>query len=44
VGKGTIEWPKVFAAARIGGIEAYFVEMNMEALKDSYPYLHAMKV
>ncbi len=42
VGKGVVDWKKLFAAAKTGGVKNYFVEMNMEALKESYPYLHAM--
>lgn len=44
VGTGVVHWEKLFAAARIGGVENYFVEMNMDALKASYPYLHNLKV
>jgi len=44
VGTGVVDWEKLFAAAKIGGVENYFVEMNMDALKDSYFYLHGLKV
>jgi len=44
VGTGIVNWEKLFAAAQIGGVENYFVEMNMDALKASYPYLHNLKV
>jgi sugar phosphate isomerase/epimerase len=44
VGAGVVDWKGLFAAAKIGGIENYFVEMNMDALKASYPYLHDLKV
>lgn len=44
VGQGVVEWPKLFAAAKTGGVKNYFVEMNMDALKASYPYLHNLKV
>jgi sugar phosphate isomerase/epimerase len=44
VGAGVVDWKDLFAAAKIGGIENYFVEMNMDALKASYPYLHDLKV
>jgi sugar phosphate isomerase/epimerase len=43
LGKGTIDWPKVFAAAKIGGVKNYFVEIAMDPLKQSYPYLHSLK-
>jgi len=44
VGAGVVDWEKLFAAAKTGGVENYFVEMNMDALKASYPYLHGLKV
>ncbi len=44
VGKGAIDWKSVFAAAKEGGIQNYYVEMNMEALIESYPYLRDLKV
>jgi hypothetical protein len=39
-----VDWKDLFAAAKIGGIENYFVEMNLEALKASYPFLRDLKV
>jgi len=44
VGRGVIDWPKLFRAAKDGGIAYYFVEMNMEAMVASYPFLKALKV
>jgi sugar phosphate isomerase/epimerase len=44
VGAGVVDWKGLFAAAKTGGVENYFVEMNLEALKASYPYLHDLKV
>jgi len=44
VGAGVVDWKGLFAAAKIGGVENYFVEMNMDALKASYPYLHDLKL
>jgi sugar phosphate isomerase/epimerase len=44
VGQGTIDWKQIFTAAKQGGIQYYFVEMDMAALKASYPYLHALNV
>jgi sugar phosphate isomerase/epimerase len=44
VGAGVVDWKELFAAAKTGGVENYFVEMNMDALKASYPYLHDLKV
>ena len=39
-----IDWKALFAAATAGGVKNYFVEMPMDALKASYPYLHKLKV
>lgn len=44
VGQGAIDWKKLFTAAKKANIKYYFVEMNMDALKASYPFLHALKV
>jgi sugar phosphate isomerase/epimerase len=44
VGAGVVDWKKLFAAAKKGGVKNYFVEMNMDALRASYPYLHDLKV
>jgi sugar phosphate isomerase/epimerase len=40
VGQGVVDWKKLFAAAKTGGVKNYFVELNMDALKPSYQYLH----
>ena len=42
VGQGMVDWPKLFAASKAGGIRNYFVELGMEALQPSYDYLHAL--
>lgn len=44
VGQGIIDWKALFAAATKGGVKNYFVEMSMDALKASYPYLNKLKV
>ena len=44
VGKGVVDWKKLFTAAKTGGVKNYFVEVNMDALQASYPYLHDLKV
>ena len=44
VGQGSVDWKKLFAAAKQGGVENYFVELDLAALKASYPYLHELKV
>jgi sugar phosphate isomerase/epimerase len=50
VGKGTINWKRIFAAAPQGGMKHYYVEQDfcerppLESIKVSYEYLHELKV
>ena len=44
VGQGTLDWRKIFTAAKIGGIKNYFVEMDLEKMRASVPYLHQLQV
>jgi sugar phosphate isomerase/epimerase len=44
VGQGTLDWKNIFAAAKTGGIQNYFVEMNLDLMKASVPYLHQLQV
>lgn len=44
VGKGSIDWKKVFSAAKKGGVKNYFIEQNMEMTKEGVAYLKALKV
>ena len=44
VGQGTLDWKKIFTAAKTTGIQNYFVEMNLEMMKASVPYLRALQV
>lgn len=44
VGEGTLDWKKIFTAAKTGGVKNYFVEMNLDFMKASVPYLHALQV
>ncbi len=44
VGKDTLDWKKIFTAAKTGGIKNYFVEMNLEMMKASVPYLRNLQV
>src|SRR5205085_2604209 len=43
VGKGAVDWKKLFAAAKKGGVKNYFVELPMENLQPSYQFLHDLK-
>jgi sugar phosphate isomerase/epimerase len=42
VGQDTLDWKKIFAAAKTGGIKNYFVEMNLDMMKASAPYLREL--
>ena len=44
VGQDTLDWKKIFTAAKTGGIKNYFVEMNLEMMKASVPYLRNLQV
>lgn len=43
VGQGTLDWHKIFAAARTGGIQNYFVEMDLPLMRASVPYLRQLR-
>ena len=43
VGQGTLDWKKIFAAAKTGGIRNYFVEMELPLMTASVPYLHQLQ-
>jgi sugar phosphate isomerase/epimerase len=42
LGQGEVDWKRVFAAAKTGGIKNYFVEMDPPELSASVPYLHKL--
>jgi len=44
VGKDSLDWKKIFTAAKTGGIKNYFVEMKLEMMKESVPYLRSLQV
>jgi sugar phosphate isomerase/epimerase len=44
VGQGTLDWKKIFTAAKTGGIKNYFVEMDLEKMRASVPYLRKLQV
>jgi sugar phosphate isomerase/epimerase len=44
IGQGTLDWKKIFTAAKIGGIKNYYVEMNLDMMKASVPYLRSLQV
>ncbi|HEY1265531.1 MAG TPA: sugar phosphate isomerase/epimerase [Terriglobales bacterium] len=44
VGQDSLDWKKIFSAAKTGGIKNYFVEMNLDLMKASVPYLRDLQV
>jgi sugar phosphate isomerase/epimerase len=39
IGKGIIDWKEFFAAAKTGGVQTFFVEMNPDTFKESIDFL-----
>jgi hypothetical protein len=44
VGQDTLDWKKIFTAAKTGGVQNYFVEMNLQMMQASVPYLRELRV
>jgi sugar phosphate isomerase/epimerase len=44
VGKDSVDWAKVFAAAKGGGVKNYFIEQTWDLTVQSAAYLKALKV
>ena len=44
VGKDTLDWKKIFSAAKTGGVKNYFVEMDLDMMRASVPYLRKLEV
>jgi len=44
VGQGAIDMKKLFTAAKTGGVQNYFLEMPLDLMKPSVPYLKALEV
>ena len=44
VGQDTLDWKKIFTAAKTGGVKNYFVEMNLDLMRASVPYLRSLQV
>jgi sugar phosphate isomerase/epimerase len=43
VGQDSLDWKMIFSAAKSGGIKNYFVEMDLEKMKASVPYLRKLQ-
>lgn len=44
VGQDSLDWKKIFSAAKTCGIKNYFVEMNLDLMRASVPYLKSLQV
>lgn len=44
VGQDTLDWKKIFTAAKASGVMNYFVEMNLDMMRASVPYLRQLQV
>jgi sugar phosphate isomerase/epimerase len=44
VGQDSLDWKKIFSAAKTAGVRNYFVEMNLDLMKASVPYLRTLQV
>jgi|SRR5579871_4561892 len=44
VGKDSLDWPRIFTAAKTGGVRNYFVEQNWDLTVESVGYLKTLAV
>jgi sugar phosphate isomerase/epimerase len=44
IGKGAVDWKRLFAAAGKAGVKNYFVEVNPDLMKDSIEFLKGLNV
>jgi len=44
VGQDTLDWKKIFTTAKAGGVQNYFVEMELGMMQASVPYLRKLQV
>jgi hypothetical protein len=44
VGKDSLDWPRIFGAARTCGVKNYFVEQNWDLTVQSVAYLKTLTV
>lgn len=44
IGKGAVDWKKLFTAAKNAGVKNYFVEVEPDLMKDSCVYLQGLNV
>jgi sugar phosphate isomerase/epimerase len=44
VGQDSLDWKNIFSTAKVGGIKNYFVEMKLEMMQASVPFLRNLQV
>ena len=44
VGKDTLDWAKIFTAAKTGGVKNYFIEQNWDLTVQGVAYLKTLNV
>jgi sugar phosphate isomerase/epimerase len=44
VGQDSLDWKNIFSSAKVGGIKNYFVEMKLEMMQASVPYLRNLQL
>jgi hypothetical protein len=44
VGKDSLDWAKIFAAAKTGGVKNYFIEQNWDLTVQGVAYLKTLNV
>jgi len=44
VGKDSLDWPRIFAAAKTGGVKNYFIEQNWDLTVQGVAYLKTLNV
>ena len=44
VGQDSLDWKRIFTAAKSGGVKNYFVEMKLEMMQASVPFLRKLQV
>ena len=42
LGEGDLDWKKIFSAAKANGLKNYFVELDLDAMRASVPYLRGL--
>jgi len=42
LGQGVVDWKRTFAAAKTGGVQNFFLEMEPDVMKASLPFLHGL--